>query len=46
MAVLKATQSESITYITRPFGRGTDFMSLDERVNKAGGIVVIITFLP
>ena len=45
-AVLKATQSESITYITRPFGRGTDFMSLDERVNKAGGIVVIITFLP
>lgn len=30
-----------ITYMVREFGRGTDFLCLDENINAAGGVVVI-----
>ncbi len=35
----------NITLLTRPFGRGTDFMCLDNKVNQNGGLVVVQTFL-
>jgi hypothetical protein len=40
----KRTSAGDITIITRHFGRGSDFQSLDPRVNKNGGVQVITTF--
>ena len=43
--VRRATTSGQITLITRTFGRGTDFICLDQRVEASGGVHVIQTFL-
>ncbi len=42
----KATYINTLTLTTRSFGRGTDFISRDEIVEKNGGVHVILTFLP
>ncbi|KAL4481677.1 hypothetical protein ABPG74_007766 [Tetrahymena malaccensis] len=42
--VKRATKSRSIGLFVREYGRGTDFICLDPKVNKAGGVVVIQTF--
>jgi hypothetical protein len=41
----RATSKNAVTLATKPFGRGTDFISMDVTVNKNGGIHVIQTFL-
>ncbi|KAL4481681.1 hypothetical protein ABPG74_007770 [Tetrahymena malaccensis] len=41
----KVTKSGQIGLFVREYGRGTNFVSLDPKVNKAGGVVVIQTFL-
>ena len=43
--VRRATTSGQITLITRTFGRGTDFVCHDQRVEASGGVHVIQTFL-
>jgi len=45
-AVLKATKMGRITLLTRNYGRGTDFVILDERVRANGGMCTIQTFIP
>ena len=40
----KATCAGQCTLSTRSFGRGIDFISRDERVEQAGGVVVIQAF--
>ena len=40
-----ATRSGKVTLAMREFGRGTDFICLDGRVENNGGVVVIQTFL-
>ena len=45
-AVLKATKMGRITLLTRGYGRGTDFVILDERVRANGGMCTIQTFIP
>ena len=42
--VKKATHAGTISLLTRSFGRGTDFVVLDEEVKKNGGVHVIQTF--
>jgi len=41
-----ATKMGRITLLTRNYGRGTDFVILDERVKSNGGMCTITTFLP
>jgi hypothetical protein len=41
----RATAANALTLATRPFGRGTDFVSMDAKVNELGGIHVVQTFL-
>jgi preprotein translocase subunit SecA len=41
----RATAANALTLATKPFGRGTDFVSMDARVNDSGGIHVVQTFL-
>ena len=41
----RSTSKNAVTLATKPFGRGTDFISMDPAVNQAGGIHVIQTFL-
>ncbi|KAL4512821.1 hypothetical protein ABPG72_017506 [Tetrahymena utriculariae] len=43
--VKRVTQSGQIGLFVREYGRGTDFICLDPKVDKAGGVVVIQTFL-
>merc|ERR1711988_168498 len=43
--VSKAATSGQITLTTKYFGRGTDFVSWDEELNKKGGVHVLQTFL-
>ncbi len=45
VSVQKATIRQSITLLTRSFGRGTDFICIDDTVVTKGGVVVIQTFL-
>lgn len=34
----------TITLLERSFGRGTDFIMIDEKINALGGVVVIQAF--
>lgn len=43
--IKKSTSSGTVSLITRDFGRGTDFICYDDRVQDRGGVVVIQTFL-
>jgi len=43
--VKKATLAGSVTLLTRVFGRGLDFVCRDDKVEAAGGVHVIQTFL-
>ncbi|KAL4466765.1 hypothetical protein ABPG74_010362 [Tetrahymena malaccensis] len=43
--IQRVTRSGQIGLFVREYGRGTDFISLDPIVNKAGGVVVIQTFI-
>jgi len=43
--IRQATSPGSITLLSKEFGRGTDFIIYDDRVNDAGGVHVIQTFL-
>jgi hypothetical protein len=43
--VNKATQIGVVSLITRPFGRGTDFICSNSTVDADGGTIVIQTFL-
>ena len=42
--VCSSTHNRKITFVTRQYGRGTDFVCHDERVKKFGGVHLIITF--
>jgi hypothetical protein len=42
---IRAAARGAVTLATRPFGRGTDFLSTDASVNGAGGVHVVQTFL-
>jgi len=42
--VSKASNAREVTFFPKVFGRGLDFVSRDQSVNKAGGIHVIQTF--
>ena len=39
--IKKSTMSREISLIIREFGRGTDFLCIDDDVNENGGVVVI-----
>jgi Mg-chelatase subunit ChlD len=41
-----ATKENSVTLVSRCYGRGTDFESFGMAVNSNGGLHVILTFLP
>lgn len=43
--MLQATAESAITLMARSFGRGTDIRSDDKRINQAGGVHVLQTFL-
>ena len=44
-AIRQATFSKKISLLIREFGRGTDFISSDNKVKANGGVVVIQSFL-
>ena len=44
--VRQATLKQSITLLSKEFGRGTDFVCYDDDLNEAGGVHVLTTFLP
>ena len=44
--VNRATTKNRVTFLTRNFGRGTDFIVLDKGVLSNGGLCTICTFLP
>jgi hypothetical protein len=39
--VKMATRSGKVTLLLRDFGRGTDFICIDDKVSLNGGVVVI-----
>ncbi|EKX47455.1 hypothetical protein GUITHDRAFT_59939, partial [Guillardia theta CCMP2712] len=41
-----ATRPFAVTLITRFYGRGTDFACFDQALVRAGGVHVVVTFLP
>ena len=41
-----STRERQITFVTRPYGRGTDFVCHSARVKKFGGVHLILTFYP
>eukprot|EP01064_Diplonema_japonicum_P031207 TRINITY_DN5516_c0_g1_i1.p1 TRINITY_DN5516_c0_g1~~TRINITY_DN5516_c0_g1_i1.p1 ORF type:complete len:2378 (+),score=409.72 TRINITY_DN5516_c0_g1_i1:85-7218(+) len=43
--ISKATDRGMVTFATQPFARGTDFKITDERVDNAGGLAVIETYV-
>ena len=43
--VRQAVAQRSVTFLTREFGRGTDFICYDDTINDLGGVHVIQTFL-
>ena len=43
--VRKAATSRQVTIATAPFGRGTDFFTMDRNLEDSGGMVVVQTFL-
>jgi len=44
--IRSSTRHKQITFVTRTYGRGTDFVCHDFRVKKFGGVHLIITFFP
>jgi len=44
--VLMSTEYKAMTLVTRPYGRGTDFVCHDFQTKKFGGVHLIITFYP
>jgi len=42
--VRSSTRFRTITFVSRQYGRGTDFVCHDERVKKYGGVHLITTF--
>jgi hypothetical protein len=44
--IASATTEDTITLVTRSYGRGSDFVSFSRAVNDKGGVHVILTFLP
>lgn len=44
--VNRATTKNRVTFLTRNYGRGTDFIVLDKGVLSNGGLCTICTFLP
>ena len=44
--IRSSTRHRQITFVTRTYGRGTDFVCHDSRVKKFGGVHLIITFFP
>ncbi len=43
--VRKSTAADALTFLSRSFGRGTDFVIYDDVVNACGGVHVLQTFL-
>ncbi len=43
--VSRAVSNSTVTLLTRDFGRGTDFMCEEEKIDKCGGVHVIQTFV-
>ena len=43
--IKKATSQGNITFMTRSFGRGTDFILFDKNILKKGGLHIIQTFI-
>jgi preprotein translocase subunit SecA len=43
--ICRAVDPNNITLITSAFGRGTDFILLDDRIKENGGLHVIHAFL-
>eukprot|EP01125_Pyxidicula_operculata_P009849 TRINITY_DN3246_c0_g1_i1.p1 TRINITY_DN3246_c0_g1~~TRINITY_DN3246_c0_g1_i1.p1 ORF type:complete len:2508 (+),score=513.73 TRINITY_DN3246_c0_g1_i1:49-7572(+) len=43
--IKQATDTESVTICTRPFGRGVDFICRDPKTKSSGGVHVIQTFV-
>ena len=41
-----STQNQKITFVTRAYGRGTDFVCHDARAKQFGGVHLIIAFYP
>jgi hypothetical protein len=41
-----STQNKKITFVTRAYGRGTDFVCHDARAKQFGGVHLIMTFYP
>jgi hypothetical protein len=44
--VIKSMKERMITLVNRPFGRGTDFKCMSNRLLEFGGVHIICTFLP
>jgi hypothetical protein len=44
--VIKSMKERMITLVNRPFGRGTDFKCVSNRLLEFGGVHIIMTFLP
>ncbi len=42
----KASNRNSLTFMNKAFGRGTDFVVRDPYVEKNGGVLLILTFSP
>lgn len=45
-AIIRATSAGTITLSTAPYGRGTDFICYDKKVEACGGLHVLMSFLP
>ena len=46
LLIMRAMQKESITLVTRPFGRGTDFIIYERSVSEGKGAHLVCTFVP
>jgi preprotein translocase subunit SecA len=44
--VKRASTRGIVSFCTRGYGRGTDFICNDKNVNTEGGVHVILTFKP
>lgn len=43
--IVRAVNADTITLMTNSFGRGTDFILLDQKIKESGGLHVIQAFL-
>ncbi len=44
LKIKQATLAKNITLLVKDFGRGTDFVCFDEKVQENGGVAIIQTF--